>query len=92
MNVAHIHPDARVSGVYYVKVPMTKRSKEEEGAIMFSDPRPRAEMNAIQNQIGDIVIQPEEGMMILFPAYHQHAVLPFREPGERICIAFNAWF
>ncbi len=92
MNVAHIHPDAKISGVYYVKVPMTKRSKEEDGAIMFSDPRPRAEMNPISNQIGDVIVQPEEGMMILFPAYHIHAVLPFKEPGERMCIAFNAWF
>lgn len=92
LNVAHIHPDARISGVYYVQVPRSKRSKDEEGAIMFSDPRPRAEMNAIQHQIGDVIVQPEEGMMILFPAYHTHAVLPFREPGERMSIAFNAWF
>lgn len=91
-NVAHIHPDARISGVYYVQVPKSKRSKEEEGAILFSDPRPRAEMNAIPNQICDVVVQPEPGLMILFPAYHQHAVLPFREAGERVCIAFNAWF
>ena len=31
-------------------------------------------------------------MMIMFPAYYEHAVIPFRGPGVRICIAFNANF
>ena len=94
VNLTHVHPDAKVSGVYYVHVPPRGRqnSPKEEGAIVFTDPRPRAEMNPVTNQIGDIVISPEAGTMILFPAYHQHAVLPFRRPGDRICISFNALF
>jgi Putative 2OG-Fe(II) oxygenase len=28
--------------------------------------------------------------MILFPAYYEHAVIPFRGTGVRTCIAFNA--
>lgn len=94
INLVHVHPDAKVSGVYYVHVPTGagQGSSKEEGAIVFTDPRPRAEMNPVTNQIGDIVISPEAGTMILFPSYHQHAVMPFRRPGDRICISFNALF
>jgi hypothetical protein len=39
------------------------------GAIMFCDPRPRAHMNQVYNQITDVIIPPQEGMLILFPSY-----------------------
>jgi len=29
-------------------------------------------------------------MLILFPSHCEHAVIPFRGSGVRICIAFNA--
>ena len=94
-NVQHVHPDAKVSGVYYAKVPeMEKESADDDpqGAILFSDPRPRAHMNRISNQISEFTIDPKPGMMVVFPSYFEHAVLPFRAEGERICIAFNVWF
>lgn len=95
LNMQHVHPDAKVSGVYYVRIPKGQGGGSQAkpgGAIMFCDPRPRAHMNQIANQITEIVIQPEEGMMILFPSYYEHAVIPFRGGGVRTCIAFNADF
>ena len=48
INFQHVHPDAKVSGVYYVSVPPPpKGASAEEGAIMFVDPRPRAHMNRV---------------------------------------------
>jgi len=91
INFQHVHPDAKVSGVYYVSVPSPPQGSEE-GAIMFADPRPRAHMNRVQNQTTDITVIPKAGMMILFPAYYEHAVIPFRGAGVRTCIAFNAKF
>lgn len=91
INFQHVHPDAKVSGVYYVSVPpLPPGSAAEEGAIMFVDPRPRAHMNRVPNQTTEITLQPKPGMLIVFPAYYEHAVIPFRGPGVRICIAFNA--
>jgi uncharacterized protein (TIGR02466 family) len=93
INFQHVHPDAKVSGVYYVNVPPAPAdAKTEEGAIMFVDPRPRAHMNRVQNQTTEITVNPKAGMMILFPAYYEHAVIPFRGAGVRTCIAFNANF
>lgn len=91
INFQHVHPDAKVSGVYYVSVPpLPPGGAAEEGAIMFVDPRPRAHMNRLPNQTTEITVVPQPGMLILFPSYYEHAVIPFRGPGVRICIAFNA--
>ena len=60
------------------------------GPIMFVDPRPRAHMNRVPNQTTEITFVPQPGMLIMFPSYYEHAVIPFRGPGVRICIAFNA--
>ena len=91
INFQHVHPDAKVSGVYYVSVPpLPAGSAPEEGAIMFVDPRPRAHMNRLPNQTTEIIVAPTPGMLILFPSYYEHAVIPFRGPGVRTCIAFNA--
>ena len=91
MNLLHVHPDAKVSGVYYVSVPpLPPGGPVEEGSIMFVDPRPRAHMNRVPDQTTEITILPKPGLLILFPSYYEHAVIPFRGPGVRTCIAFNA--
>ena len=92
INLQHVHPDAKVSGVYYVSTPPPREdSSAKEGAIMFADPRPGANMNRLPRfQRTHITINPKPGLMVLFPSYYEHAVLPFRGPGVRICIAFNA--
>jgi uncharacterized protein (TIGR02466 family) len=96
INSQHVHPGAKISGVYYVSMPpanpVQRNPAKPEGAIMFMDPRPRAHMNQIPNQTTEIVVPPEPGLMILFPSYYEHAVLPFRGSGVRTCIAFNANF
>jgi hypothetical protein len=51
INFRHVHPDAKISGVYYLSVPpLPPGSAVEEGAIMFVDPRPRAHMNRVPLQ------------------------------------------
>lgn len=94
-NFQHVHPDARVSGVYYVSVPgweKTHSLDDPQGSIMFCDPRPRAHMNRHENQLTEIIVDPKPGLMLLFPSYYEHAVIPFRGGGARISIAFNGYF
>lgn len=96
INTQHVHPNAKVSGTYYVSMPPPKAKEKNpmkpEGAIIFTDPRPRANMNRLPNQITDITVPPRPGQMILFPSYLEHFVLPFRGSGVRTCVAFNAQF
>jgi uncharacterized protein (TIGR02466 family) len=89
----HFHPNAHVSGVYYVAAP----DKEEgsvygAGRLALCDPRTHAHGCPIVGQITTANVQPDPGSAVLFPSYLGHYVLPFRGAGHRISIAFNVRF
>ena len=87
----HVHPNANISGVYYIAAPpATLVDDGEDGKISFYDPRPRANMNALVNQYTRRFVAPVPGDMVVFPSWLEHSVAPFEGAGERICIAFNA--
>jgi uncharacterized protein (TIGR02466 family) len=86
----HVHPNAHVSGVYYVATPPSTLEPGDAGKISFYDPRPRATMNQLPYQATRHRIAPVPGDMYLFPSWLEHSVSAFQGPGERICIAFNA--
>jgi len=93
-NMPHVHPDAHVSGVYYVEVPALSPEEAEEdepgGSIVFLDPRSGADMYHLKGRRRTHSYLPTAGSLVVFPSYHKHAVFPYRSPGERICVAFNA--
>ena len=37
-------------------------------------------MNRVPDQTTEITILPKPGLLILFPSYYEHAVIPFRGP------------
>jgi uncharacterized protein (TIGR02466 family) len=87
----HVHPNANISGVYYISAPpVTLDNDREEGKISFYDPRPRANMNQLLNQYTRHFLAPVPGDIVVFPSWLEHSVAPFQGEGERICIAFNA--
>ena len=74
----HIHPEAIVSGVLYIKLSDESRSdKQTEGNLLF----PSSHCSRM--------ITPKEGMVVLFPSYLPHETIPLLKDHERICIAFN---
>ena len=87
-QVPHIHPSAWLSGVYYVALPPALGADDDgtAGWIEFGKPywdfRVRAKPETR-------LIEPEEGLMLLFPSYMFHRTLPFTGSGERISIAFD---
>ena len=85
----HVHPNANISGVYYVAAPQAALGPGDAGKISFYDPRPRATMAQLPFQATRHRIAPVPGDMYLFPAWLEHAVSAFQGEGERICIAFN---
>ena len=86
----HVHPNANISGVYYVAAPPAALEPGDAGKISFYDPRPRATMVQLPFQATRHRIAPVPGDMYLFPSWLEHSVSAFQGPGERICIAFNA--
>lgn len=85
----HVHPNANVSGVYYVSAPPATLEPGDAGKISFYDPRPRATMVQFPFQVTRHRVAPTPGDMYLFPAWLEHSVSAFQGDGERLCVAFN---
>jgi tetratricopeptide (TPR) repeat protein len=87
-QVPHIHPSGWLSSAYYVRLPEVVRAGQDgrAGWIEFGEPyhdithRAQPELHAIQ---------PEEGLLLLFPSYFYHRTLPFESTEKRISIAFD---
>jgi uncharacterized protein (TIGR02466 family) len=90
-NTPHDHPGWAWSGSYYVKVP--EGATGTSGCIEFLDVRTNVRAITIEGAncfASKVTFRPEEGMILLFPAYLRHWVYPHDEPEERVSIAFNA--
>ncbi|HEX3862891.1 MAG TPA: TIGR02466 family protein [Stellaceae bacterium] len=88
-NQMHTHPGATWSGVYYVD--HGESNPDAEGtAIHLCDPNP-ARTNIFFPELSttNVMFKPQPGLMILFPSYVPHTVLPHRGDRARISIAFN---
>lgn len=85
--VPHIHLDGYLSGVYYVRIPGVVASGGGK-AGWFELGRPPGEIQ-FRAEPSTRPIQPEEGLMILFPAYFYHGTIPFDSDEIRISIAFD---
>jgi len=92
-NIAHIHTDCFMSGVFYVKTP------KYCGDLYFEN------LNAVnynwnkKHFIDDVSnlycndtwsIVPEENTIIVFPSWAKHGVLTNASNNDRISISFNA--
>jgi uncharacterized protein (TIGR02466 family) len=88
----HSHPNNFLSGVYYVHV--------QPGAdtINFHDPRPQTAIvrppatELTPYNTDQVVVQVEEGSLLLFPAWLTHSVDANRSDRMRISMSFNAMF
>lgn len=85
-QIPHIHPAAWISGVYYPRLPDVIDKTDTSGWIEFG----RAPDQFSCGVEGDVItIQPQEGLMILFPSYMYHRTIPFAGTGTRISVAFD---
>jgi len=87
---AHIHPNAAVSGTYYVSVP-------PGGApIHFEDPRiglmmaapPRTNTARLENR-SLVAVHPKAGNLLLWESWLRHGVESHGNTSPRISISFN---
>lgn len=90
-NTLHNHPDFHWSGSYYVSSGAPDPDCGAAGCIEFRDPRAAVNMISAPGASGKpVVIRPEAGTMLLFPAWLEHFVHPHAGSEPRISIAFNA--
>ena len=84
----HLHPDGRISGVYYVALPdvMNSADTTHAGWIEFGQPDPSF---ATRSTVPTLPVQPQAGQMLLFPSYFWHRTIPFQSDQPRLSIAFD---
>ncbi len=87
-QIAHIHPAAWLSGVYYPEIPDVVRDDDpaHQGWIEFG--RPPKDFHCTAEPLVRL-IRPREGLMLLFPSYLYHETIPFHATVERLSIAFD---
>ena len=87
-QVAHIHPSAWLSGVYYVEVPDSVREDDETHAGWIEFGRAPADFHFTHTPEVRL-IHPNTGKMILFPSHFYHRTIPLSGNHRRISIAFD---
>ena len=90
-NMIHLHPGNQWSVVYYVATGTPHPDTPMNGRIELRDPRPAASYARMPGfTCGQpMLIKPQPGMMLVFPAWIEHGVHPFQGEGHRISIAIN---
>jgi uncharacterized protein (TIGR02466 family) len=90
-NDPHVHPDADWACVYYVACGELEPGWDRNGQFELRDPRIMAQSSKLGGYgfARSLMIDPEPGSMILFPAWMEHGVHPFYGTGDRISIACN---
>jgi tetratricopeptide (TPR) repeat protein len=80
----HVHDRGWISSAYMVSVMPGERPKDPKaGWLKFGEPnRPPAGCGP------EKVVEPEPGMLVLFPSYMWHGTVPF-EGAERLSMAFD---
>ena len=88
-NERHIHGNSFISAAYYIKAP------KNSGNIVFYDPRSAPTYShPISTQSNNLnatshSIEPQEGLLVMFPSYLQHSVETNKSDEERVVVSFN---
>ena len=93
-NVFHMHPGCHLSIIYYVATGNPIPDSGMNGRLELRDPRQVATFcrTPLSAESGVILVGPQVGMMVAFPAWIEHGVHPFQGEGQRISIAINVTF
>ena len=82
----HVHPKGWISSSYYVSLPeAVGKGDSHEGWIKFGETN--LGLGSLEH-IGKLV-QPTEGLLVLFPSYMFHGTIPFSSEEARTTIAFD---
>ena len=86
-HVNHIHPDGWISSCYYVSLPgVVKKGAGQQGWIKFGE----SPLSLGKDEIIGRIVQPEEGLLVLFPSYMWHGTVPFSSKEPRTTLPFDA--
>jgi tetratricopeptide (TPR) repeat protein len=80
----HVHDHGWISSAYFVSIMPAERQKDSRaGWLKFGEPN-RAPSNCGPEKF----VEPQPGLLVLFPSYMWHGTVPF-EGAERLSMAFD---
>jgi uncharacterized protein (TIGR02466 family) len=85
-HIAHTHPNSLYSGVIYLQVP------EHSQRLVFTDPRPQAQVLRPRGTITNLGFQPRAGLWYMWPSWLQHATMSTTDSEltvPRISLSYN---
>ena len=85
-HVNHIHPAGWMSSAYYVSLPGEVQAGAGQGQLAFGVPDAALGLDLAPRR----VVQPQEGLLVLFPSYLWHGTTPFESASPRITVAFDS--
>jgi len=87
-HVNHTHPDGWISACYYVSLPgvVKEGSQDKQGWIKFGE----SPLDLGKKEVIGRIVQPEEGLLVLFPSYMWHGTVPFSSTEPRTTLPFDA--
>jgi hypothetical protein len=88
--LSHHHIGSHWTCVFYIKCDPTRAgSHPHSGWLILSDPRSRNRDDSLNFPPHLHMVQPEPGLMVLFPGYINHEVPTYLSDGERIAYVLN---
>ena len=85
-HVNHLHPQGWISSSYYAAVPReVSDPTTKSGWLKFGEPR-----YAVPGAVAEHFVQPEAGLLVLFPSYMWHGTNAIFGSETRTTIAFDA--
>lgn len=82
----HLHPRGWISSCYYVALPeVVRASNDRQGWLTFG----QTNLNLGEHDVVAHAVQPEEGLLVLFPSYMFHGTVPFESKQARTTVAFD---
>jgi len=85
--VPHLHLEGYLGGSYYPQLPEVVADEASKAGWFQLGRPPEAMPLSAPHETREI--QPQEGLMILFPGYYYHATVPFKSEQRRVTIAFD---
>ena len=82
-HLNHTHPEGWLSSAFYVRLP--NGTKDREGWIKFGEPGPVTAPPLPAEHF----VQPQPGLLVLFPSYMWHGTVPFSSDDTRLTCAFD---
>lgn len=82
----HVHPQGWISSAYYVELPArdSLEADARAGWLKFGELAP-----AVAEATAEHFVEPEPGMLVLFPSFFWHGTVPFTRGERRLTAAFD---